>query len=89
MALRQVDHASGMDHPEPLESSEIANIDRQQLCNAVNVHARGQTGIMDLHALDFVRDEKTPPSIMHSATVRQKLKIPFDHVGDAIRLGGA
>src|ERR1035438_1539760 len=31
---------------------------------------------------------KPPPTIMHLAAVRQQLEIPFDHAGDAIRLGG-
>jgi len=44
---------------------------------------------MDLHAFDFVRDEKPPPTVMHISAVRQKLEVPFDHAGDAIRLGGA
>ena len=77
-----------MDRTEPFESLEIPDIDRQQLRNAMNVHARGHAGIVDLHALDVVRDQQPPPTIVHVAAVRQKLKIPLDHAGDAIRLGG-
>jgi hypothetical protein len=76
-----------MDRAESLESLEIPDIDGRQLRDAVNVHARSQTGIVDLHALDVVRDEKPPPTIMHVAAVREKLKIPFDHARDTIRLG--
>jgi hypothetical protein len=78
-----------MDHAESFESLEIPDIDGYQLRNAVNVHGRSQAGIVDLHALDVVRDEKPPPTIVHVAAVRQKLKIPLDHASDTIRLGGA
>ena len=78
-----------MDRAESLESLEIPNIDGQQLRYAVNAHARSQAGIVDLHALDVVGDQKSPPTIMHLAAVRQQLEIPFDHAGDPIRLGGA
>src|ERR1017187_2478939 len=77
-----------MDRAESFESLEIPDIDGRQLRDAVNVHARSQAGIVDLHALDVVHDEKPPPTIMHVAAVRQKLKIPLDHAGDAVRLGG-
>lgn len=51
-----------MDRAESLESLEIPDIDGQQLRNAVNVHARSQAGIVDLHAPDVVHDEKLPPT---------------------------
>jgi hypothetical protein len=59
-----------MDRAETLESLEISDIDGQQLRNAVNIHARGQASIVDLHALDVVRDEKLTPTIMDVAAVR-------------------
>jgi hypothetical protein len=46
----------GMDRTEPLVPLEIPDIERQQLRDAVNIHACGQPGVMDLHALDLVRD---------------------------------
>jgi len=68
--LRRVSHLGGMDRAETLESLEISDIDGQQLRNAVNIHARGQASIVDLHALDVVRDEKLTPTIMDVAAVR-------------------
>jgi hypothetical protein len=44
---------------------------------------------MYLNALDAVGDEELPPTVMHVAVVRQKLKIPLDYTSDAVRLGGA
>jgi len=52
----------------------------------VDEHTRGQSGVVDLNAPDFMVDEKPPPTIVHIMAVRQELKVPFDHAGEAIRL---
>src|ERR1019366_4456725 len=59
-----------------------------QLRGAVNVHACRQPRVMHLHTPDFMCDENPPPTVVHVPAVRQKLKVPFDHPGDAICLGG-
>ena len=38
----------------------------------MNVHAGGETSVMDLYAFDLVDDEDLAPSIMHFHTVRQE-----------------
>jgi hypothetical protein len=78
-----------MNHEESVEALKVVDVDGQQMGDAMNVHARGEAGVMDLHALDFVRDQKLTPTIMHVATVRQKLKIALDDAGDTIRLHNA
>jgi hypothetical protein len=67
---------------------KVPHIDGQQLRDAVNVHARCQTGVVYLRASNLMRHKKPPPAVMHVAAVRQKLKITFDHAGNAIRFGG-
>jgi hypothetical protein len=47
-----------MNHKEPVKAAEITDIDGQQLPNAVDIHARCQTRVMDLHALNVMRDQK-------------------------------
>jgi hypothetical protein len=59
-----------MDGVEPREALKVPDIDGQQLRDPVNVHARGQAGIMYLHTFDFVHDEKVPPTVVHIAAVR-------------------
>jgi hypothetical protein len=58
-----MDHLGRMNGPESFEPLEVPDIKGQQLRDAVNVHARGQAGVMDLHAFDPVGDEKPPPQI--------------------------
>ena len=41
-----------MANAESVETLEVADIDGRQLPDAMNIHARGQSGIMNLHALD-------------------------------------
>jgi len=41
---------------------EVPDVVGRQLRDAVNVHACGRPGVMDLDALDFVRDQKPPPT---------------------------
>src|ERR1035441_6691252 len=55
----------------------------------MHVHTGCQPGIMDLHALNVVRDQKGSPAVVDFLAVRQKLEIPFDHTGQAIRLSDA
>src|SRR5580658_9253074 len=76
-----------MDNAEPREPSKVPHIDCQQLPDAVNVHAGGQAGVVDLHAFDLMCDDKLPPAVMDIAAVRQKFEVPFDYPGDTIRLG--
>jgi hypothetical protein len=78
-----------MDSADQREALKVTDVDRQQLCDAMNVHARRDPGIMDLHASDFLVQEQVPPVIMDGAAVRQKLKIAFDYTGEAIRLVNA
>jgi hypothetical protein len=75
-----------MNYAQSLEALKVTDIDRQQLRYSVNIHARGQTGVVNLHPDDFVRDEKAPPKVMHVAAVRQEVEVPLDHASDAIRL---
>ena len=59
-----------MDDAVSLEALKVRGVDGQQLRDAVNIHARGQSRIVDLHSLNFVRDEKPAPTVMHIAAVR-------------------
>jgi len=51
------------------------------------MHARCQPGIVDLHALDIMCDQKGPPAIMDIAAIREKLEITLDHARQPIGLG--
>jgi len=50
-----------MQYTQPLEPLEVTNVNRQDLWNTVNVHARSKPGIVDLHAFDFVLHKEPPP----------------------------
>jgi hypothetical protein len=78
-----------MENPESAEAPEIPNIDGQQLSHAMHIHARRQSGVMDLHAMDVMRDQKGAPALMDLPAVRKELEVLFDHTGQAIRLGDA
>ena len=58
-----------VDHMYALEALKVADIDGQRLRDAMNAHARGEAGVMYLHAFDFMSDEEFPPTIMHFAAV--------------------
>jgi hypothetical protein len=47
-----------IENTQPLETFEVADIDGQQLSDAVNIHARRQPGVMDLHTLYAVRNQQ-------------------------------
>ena len=55
----------------------------------MHIHASRQPGIMNLHALNIMRDQQRPPAVVDLTAVRQKLEIAFDHAGEAICLGDA
>jgi hypothetical protein len=40
-----------MQNAETVEAPEVTDIDGQQLCDAVDIHAGCQSGVMDLHTL--------------------------------------
>ena len=78
-----------MENAEALEAPEVPDIEGEQLLDAMDVHACRQPGIMDLHALNMVRDKQGPPAVMNFPAIRQKLEIAFDHAGQPVRLGDA
>jgi glyoxylate carboligase len=84
-----LEHFGRVAYAKPDEPLKVPNIEGRQLRDAVNIHAGGQAGVMHLHALDVMRYEKPPPTVMDIPAVRQKLEISFDHTCDAIRFGGA
>ena len=53
-----------MNNNQALEAFEVADVDCQELLNAVDVHACCEPGVMDLYAFDFVLDQKASPTIM-------------------------
>jgi len=42
---------------------EIPDIDDHQLPDAMDIHARRQQSVMDLHALNVMRDKQGPPAM--------------------------
>ena len=78
-----------MNNANSVKAPEVPNIDGQQLPNAMDIHACRQPGVVDLHTLNVMRDQQRPPAVVHLPTVRQKLEIPLDHSGQAIRLSDA
>ena len=60
---------------------DVPDIDGQHLSHHVDIHARGQPGIMDLHALNVIFDRELTPAFVDLQAVRQKLEILFDHTG--------
>jgi hypothetical protein len=78
-----------MDNAEIGEAPEIPDIDGQQPANTMHVHARRQSCVMDLHALDVMRYQKRPPALVDLPAIRQELEILFDYTGKAIRIGDA
>jgi len=59
-----------MHDAEQREPLKVPDVDGRQLRDAVNIHAGREPRVMDLYALDFVREEKLPPAVMHVAAVR-------------------
>jgi hypothetical protein len=43
-----------VENAETVEASEVPDIDGQQLLDAMDIHARRQPGVMDLHALNVI-----------------------------------
>ena len=78
-----------MENPESIKPPEIPNVDGQQLSDAMHIHTRSQSGVMDLHTLDLMRDQKSAPALVDLPAVRQELKTMFDHARQAIRLADA
>jgi hypothetical protein len=68
-----------MENAESIETFEVSDIDGQQLFDAVNIHARCQLRVMHLHALNIMRDQQRPPSIVNFPAVREEFEIPLDH----------
>ena len=87
--LRRVDYVGWMDGEEQREALKVPDVDSQHLRDAVNIHARRDPGIVNLHAPDFLGQEQLPPTVMDIAAFGQQLKIPFDYAGDAVRLANA
>lgn len=78
-----------MENAEFVDAAEIPHVDGQQLPNPMDIHARRQPGVMNLHTLNVVRDQKRPPAVVNLPTVRQKLEVSFDHTGQPIRFSDA
>lgn len=76
-----------MHHLKPVKSPKIAYINRQYFPDAVDIHARRQSSVMDLHALNVVRHQQRAPAVVYLAAVRKKLEIPFDHARKPVGLG--
>ena len=55
----------------------------------MDIHARCQSCVMDLDALNVMRDEQRAPALMGFAAVRHKLEIPHDHAREPVGLGDA
>jgi hypothetical protein len=49
-----------MDNAEIGEAPEVPHIDGRQSADAMDIHACRQPGIVDLHALDVMHDQKRP-----------------------------
>ena len=78
-----------MHNPKPFKSPEIPHIDRERLADAMDIHARCQSCVMDLDALNVMRDAQRAPALMGFAAVRHKLEIPHDHARELVGLGDA
>jgi hypothetical protein len=77
--LANFSHFIWMQHAESVKAPEIAYVDCQNLAYAMDVHAGGQPGIVDLHTLDIMRDQQCAPAVVRLAAVGQKLEISLDH----------
>jgi hypothetical protein len=66
---------------------EVAHIDRQDLANAMSIHASGKPGVMHLHALNTVSHQKSAPPLMNVPAISQELEISLNDPGQAVRLG--
>jgi hypothetical protein len=78
-----------MHNAEALETTEVPDIDGQQLSNAMNIHARCQASVMDLHTLNVMGDKQGSPSVMYFPAIRQQFEIPLDHTRKPIRFDDA
>lgn len=72
-----------------MEAPKIPDIDGQQPSDTMDIHARCQAGVMDLHAINVVRHNQGPPAVVDIPTVRQEIEISFDHACQPIRFGDA
>lgn len=70
-----------MEHAESVKTPEVPNVDRKQLGHAVDMHTRRQSCIVDLRALNVMRDEERALAVMNLAAVREKFEVPLDHTG--------
>jgi hypothetical protein len=52
--LTMAGHIGGMANMDTLKASEIADIDGQNLPDAMDIHACCQSGVMDLYALNVM-----------------------------------
>ncbi len=62
-------NVGGMENPEAAETGEVPYIDRKDLWNIVEIHARREPCIVDLHAFNFVFHEEPSPTVMHCLAV--------------------
>lgn len=73
-----------MHHVKPFISPEIPHVAREECSYAVDIHARRKSCVVNLHAMDVIRDEKRTPALVRFAVVRQKFEIPLDYAGQAV-----
>ena len=85
-AAWELRNIGGVENSQIHEAGEVPNVNCQQLRNAVDKHTGGESGIVDLHAFDFVLNQQPAPAVMHCLAVREKFEIALNHAGKAIRL---
>ncbi len=76
-----------MDDTKAIKASEVSDVECQQLSDTMNIHASREPGVMDLHPLDVMRDQKRPPTVVNFPAVREEFEVPFDHAGQTICFG--
>ena len=82
--VMKIEHEIRNTAREHLEG-KVANVDRDQLGDTVNIHARGKPCVMHANAFDLMFHKKTPPLVMDSLAVWKKFEISFNFLSSDIR----
>jgi hypothetical protein len=56
------------------KASEVADVEREEMSQAVDRHGNNQPGVVDLYAADTARNEKATPLLMDEGSVGKEDK---------------
>ena len=78
-----------MEHLEIGETLKVPHIGGQNRADAMDIHTRRETGVVDLHSLNVVLHQEPAPAFVNFLAIRQEFKIAFDHARQTIGVSNA